>query len=72
VSPAFLRKAKLPQKTKQNLYGLYTFDNQPMLTNKGRIDKKTGPISVNIGTYHEMLNLNMTETFTYNATFGLL
>jgi hypothetical protein len=43
-----------------------------MLANKGRIDKKTGPISVNVGTYQEMLNLNMTETFTYNVTFGLL
>ena len=27
ISPIFLRKAKIPQKTKQNPYGLYTFDN---------------------------------------------
>jgi hypothetical protein len=27
VSPAFLKKIKIPQKTKQNLYSLYTFDN---------------------------------------------
>jgi hypothetical protein len=27
MSPAFFRKAKIPQKIKQNLYGLYTFDN---------------------------------------------
>jgi hypothetical protein len=71
VSPAFLRKARIPQKTKQNLYGLYTFDNQPMLANKGRIDKETGPISVTVGTHQEMLNLDVTETFTYDATFGL-
>jgi hypothetical protein len=71
VSLAFLRKAKLPLKTKQNPYSLYTFDNQPMLANKGKIDKETGPISVNVGIYQEMLNLNMTETFTYNIMFGL-
>jgi hypothetical protein len=72
VSPAFFRKAKIPQKIKQNPYNLYTFDNQPMLANKEKIDKETGPISVNIGIYQEMLNLNITETFTYNITFGLL
>jgi hypothetical protein len=71
VSSAFLRKAKIPQKTKQNPYGLYTFDNQPMLANKKRIDKKTRPIPVNVGTYQEILNLDMTETSTYNVTFGL-
>jgi hypothetical protein len=42
-----------------------------MLANKRRIDKKTGPISVNIGIYQEMLNLDVTETFIYNITFGL-
>ena len=42
-----------------------------MLANKGRIDKKTKLISVNVGTYQEMLNLDITETFTYNITFGL-
>jgi hypothetical protein len=72
MSPAFLRKAKLPLKIKQNLYNLYTFDNQPMLTNKEKIDKKTGPIPVNVGIHQEMLNLDMTETFIYNITFGLL
>jgi len=51
VSLAFFRKAKIPQKIKQNLYGLYIFDNQPMLINKKRIDKKTGPISINVGTH---------------------
>jgi hypothetical protein len=71
VSLAFFRKAKLPLKIKQNLYGLYIFDNQSILANKGRIDKKTRPISVNVGIYQEMLNLNVTETFTYDATFGL-
>jgi len=71
VSPAFLRKAKIPQKKKQNPYGLYTFDNQPMLANKGRIDKETGPIPVTVGTHQEMLNLDVTETSTYDATFGL-
>jgi hypothetical protein len=72
VSPAFLRKAKIPQKIKQNLYGLYTFDNQPMLANKRRIDKETKLIPVNVGTYQEMLNLNVTETSIYNVIFGLL
>jgi hypothetical protein len=72
VSPAFLRKAKIPQKIKQNPYDLYTFDNQPILANKKRIDKKTGLIPVNVGTYQEMLNLDMTETSTYDAIFGLL
>jgi hypothetical protein len=43
-----------------------------MLANKGKIDKETEPILVNIGIYQEMLNLNMTETFIYNITFGLL
>jgi hypothetical protein len=43
-----------------------------MLINKGRIDKETGPISVNIGIYQEMLNLDVTETFIYDITFGLL
>jgi hypothetical protein len=71
MSPAFLRKARIPQKTKQNSYGLYTFDNQPILANKERIDKKTNPILVTVGTYQKMLNLNVTETSTYNATFGL-
>jgi hypothetical protein len=72
VSPTFLKKAKVPQKIKQNPYSLYTFNNQPILANKGRIDKETGPIPVTIGTYQEMLNLNVTETSTYNVTFGLL
>jgi hypothetical protein len=72
VSPAFLRKAKIPQKKKQNPYGLYIFDNQPMLANKEKIDKKTRLMPVTVGTYQEILNLNMTETSTYNATFGLL
>jgi hypothetical protein len=40
MSPAFFRKAKIPQKIKQNPYSLYTFDNQPMLANKEKIDKK--------------------------------
>jgi hypothetical protein len=71
MSPAFLKKAKIPQKTKQNPYSLYTFDNQPILANKEKIDKKTRPIPVTVGTYQEMLNLDMTETSTYNATFGL-
>jgi hypothetical protein len=43
-----------------------------MLANKGRIDKETGLILVNVGIYQEMLNLNIIETFTYNITFGLL
>jgi hypothetical protein len=43
-----------------------------MLANKEKIDKETGPILVNVGIYQKMLNLNMTETFTYNITFGLL
>jgi hypothetical protein len=51
ISPAFLKKAKIPQKTKQNLYNLYTFDNQPMLTNREKIDKKTKPIPVTVGTH---------------------
>jgi hypothetical protein len=72
VSLAFLRKAKLPLKIKQNPYGLYTFDNQSMLANKERIDKETGLISVNVRIHQEMLNLDVTETFTYNITFGLL
>jgi hypothetical protein len=72
MSLAFLRKAKLPLKIKQNLYGLYIFDNQPILANKEKIDKEIKSISVNIGTYQKMLNLDMTETFTYNITFGLL
>jgi hypothetical protein len=42
-----------------------------MLANKGKIDKETKPISVNIEIYQEMLNLNITETFIYNITFGL-
>jgi hypothetical protein len=71
VSPTFLRKTKIPQKTKQNPYGLYTFDNQPILTNKRKIDKKTGLIPVTVETHQETLNLNMTKTSTYNVTFGL-
>jgi hypothetical protein len=42
-----------------------------MLANKGKIDKETGPISVTVGIYQEMLNLDVTETSTYNVTFGL-
>jgi hypothetical protein len=72
MSPAFLKKIKIPQKIKQNLYNLYTFDNQPMLANKRKIDKKTRLISVTVGTYQKMLNLNMIETSTYNIIFGLL
>ena len=48
-----------------------TFDNQPILANKERIDKETGLISVNVGTHQEMLNLNITETSIYDITFGL-
>jgi len=72
VSLIFLRKAKISQKIKQNLYSLYIFDNQPILVNKKRIDKETGPISVNVGTYQEMLNLDVTKTFIYDIIFGLL
>jgi hypothetical protein len=71
ISPTFLKKAKIPQKTKQNPYDLYTFDNQPILANKEKIDKKTRLIPITVGTHQEMLNLNMTETSTYDATFGL-
>jgi hypothetical protein len=71
MSPAFLKKTKIPQKTKQNPYSLYTFDNQPMLANKGKIDKEIKSIPVTVGTYQEVLNLNMTETSTYNIIFGL-
>jgi hypothetical protein len=42
-----------------------------MLANKERIDKETGPISVNVGIYQEMLNLNMTKTSIYDIIFGL-
>jgi hypothetical protein len=72
MSPAFFRKAKFPLKIKQNSYNFYIFDNQPILANKGRIDKETKPILVNVGTHQEMLNLDVTETYTYNITFGLL
>jgi hypothetical protein len=43
-----------------------------MLVNKERIDKEIRLISIDIGTYQEMLNLNVIKTFTYNTTFGLL
>jgi hypothetical protein len=62
VSLAFLKK---------NLYGFYIFDNQPILANKGRIDKEIELILVHVGIYQEMLNLNVTETFTYDTIFGL-
>jgi hypothetical protein len=42
-----------------------------MLANKERIDKETRSILINIGTYQEMLNLNVIETFIYDITFGL-
>jgi hypothetical protein len=42
-----------------------------MLANKGRIDKETRSIPVNVGIYQEMLNLDMIKTFIYNITFGL-
>jgi hypothetical protein len=42
-----------------------------MLANKRKIDKKTRLIPVTVGTHQEMLNLDITETFTYNITFGL-
>jgi hypothetical protein len=42
-----------------------------MLANKKKIDKETGSIPVNIGIYQEILNLDVTETFIYNVTFGL-
>ena len=71
MSLTFFRKVKLPLKIKQNLYSLYTFDNQPILINKKKIDKETGSILINIGTHQEMLNLDMIKTFTYNVTFGL-
>jgi hypothetical protein len=43
-----------------------------MLANKRKIDKETGLIPVNVGIYQEILNLDVTETFTYNVIFGLL
>jgi hypothetical protein len=42
-----------------------------MLANKGKIDKETELIPVNVGIYQEMLNLDITETFTYDIIFGL-
>jgi hypothetical protein len=51
ISLAFFRKAKIPQKIKQNSYSLYIFDNQPILANKRKIDKEIRPISVNVGIY---------------------
>ena len=51
MSLTFLKKAKIPQKIKQNLYSLYTFDNQLILANKGKIDKETELIPVNVGTH---------------------
>jgi hypothetical protein len=72
MSPAFFKKVKIPQKTKQNFYGLYTFDNQPILANKEKIDKKIRAILVTVGTYQEILNLNVTETSIYDVIFGLL
>jgi hypothetical protein len=72
VSLAFLKKAKIPQKIKQNPYSLYTFDNQPMLANKEKIDKKIRPIPVTVETHQKMLNLDMTKTSTYDAIFRLL
>jgi hypothetical protein len=42
-----------------------------MLANKEKIDKKTGPILVNVGIHQKMLNLDMTKTSIYNITFGL-
>jgi hypothetical protein len=42
-----------------------------MLANKEKIDKETGLIPVNVGIYQEILNLDMTETSTYNVTFRL-
>ena len=48
VSSTFFRKIKLPLKIKQNLYSFYTFDNQSILVNKGKIDKETRSVSVNV------------------------
>jgi hypothetical protein len=42
-----------------------------MLANKGKIDKKTGSISVTVEIYQKMLNLNVIKTFTYDIIFGL-
>jgi hypothetical protein len=42
-----------------------------MLANKEKIDKEIRLIPVTVGTHQEMLNLDMTETSIYNATFGL-
>jgi hypothetical protein len=72
MSPAFFRKAKIPKRIKQNPYSLYIFDNQPILINKERIDKEIGLIPVTVGIYQEMLNLDITETSTYDTTFRLL
>jgi hypothetical protein len=72
VSLIFFKKAKIPQKAKRNPYGLYIFDNQLMLANKGKIDKKTESVPVTVGIYQEMLNLDVTETSIYDITFGLL
>jgi hypothetical protein len=71
VSPAFLKKVKIPQKIKQNPYNFYIFDNQSILANKKRIDKKIGLIPVTIGIYQEILNLDMIKTSIYDIIFGL-
>jgi hypothetical protein len=42
-----------------------------MLVNKGKIDKETRPILVNVGIYQKILNLDVTKTFIYDITFGL-
>ena len=43
-----------------------------MLANKGKIDKETELILINVGIYQEILNLDIIEISTYNITFGLL
>jgi hypothetical protein len=42
-----------------------------MLANNGRIDKEIGPMSIFIGKYQELLNLDIIETVAYDTTFGL-
>jgi hypothetical protein len=71
VSPKFLRKAGILTRNKEKPYNLYTFDNQLILANNGKIDKKIGPISISIGNYQELLNLDIIEITVYDATFGL-
>jgi hypothetical protein len=71
ISPAFKEKHSIPYQNKRRSYQLVGFDNTPVRSNNGRVTEETSKLEVVVGTHRETMQFDITETSTYDATFGL-